>query len=334
MRLLVLGGTEFVGRAFVEQALAEDWSVTMLNRGSHEVPAGVTALRGDRSRPDGLLALDGGTEAGDEWDVVVDTWSWEPKAVRDVASVLADRAGSYLYVSSRSVYQYPAAAGATEDAPVVDGSPDDDYATAKAGGELAVLASFGDRAILARAGLILGPYENIGRLPWWLNRIAAGGDVLAPGPPDASIQYIDARDLAAWGLSAAVRGLHGAYNVVSPPGHATMGSLLESAVDAVASGTPGSEARLCWSDPDKILAAGVAPWTGLPIWLPAGEDYDFMHGGNVQKAVAAGLVCRPVEQTVSDTWAWLQSIGGVAPHRPDRPPVGLDPAVEAQLLAG
>lgn len=337
MRLLVLGGTDFVGRAFVEQALADDWSVTVLNRGRHEAPAGVKALRGDRSRPDGLVALDGGTEGGDDWDVVVDTWSWEPRAVRDAASVLADRAGSYLYVSSRSVYRYPAPAGATEDAPVVDASPDDDtaddYAMAKAGGEIAAVAAFGDRAILARAGLILGPHENIGRLPWWLNRIAAGGDVLAPGPPDAGIQYIDARDLAVWGLSAASRGLHGAYNIVSPPGHATMRSLLESAVDVVGSEATGSSANLRWVAPETILAADVKPWTDLPIWLPAGDDYNFMHGGNVEKAIAAGLTCRPVEETVGDTWNWLQSIGGVAPQRPDRPPVGLDPAVEARLLA-
>ncbi|WP_338043416.1 NAD-dependent epimerase/dehydratase family protein, partial [Nonomuraea lactucae] len=180
MKLLVLGGTEFVGRAFLDEALAMGWEVTVLNRGTHEPPPGVTALRGDRSAPGGLAALGDGV-----WDVVVDTWSWAPSAVRDSASLLAGRAGHYVYVSSRSVHGYPVPAGADESAPVVEASADDDghadYARAKAGGELAAVAAFGDRALLARAGLILGPHENIGRLPWWLTRIARGGPVLAPG---------------------------------------------------------------------------------------------------------------------------------------------------------
>lgn len=327
MKLLILGGTEFVGRAFVGEALATDWDVTVFNRGSRDAPTGVTALRGDRTQPGGLDAISDG-----EWDVVVDTWSWAPAAVRDSANLLGDRAGRYVYVSSRSVYEYPAAAGADETAPVVDASPDDDqaddYARAKAGAELAAVAAFGDRVLLARAGLILGPYENIGRLPWWLTRMARGGSVLAPGPKDAAIQYVDARDLASFSLGAAARGLGGPFNVVSRPGHATMGELLDSCVAAT-----GSDATLQWTDPQRILDGGVEPWTDLPIWIPAGEDYDFMHRGDVSKAIAAGLRCRPIGETVADTWAWLQSIGGIAPQRPDRPSVGIDPDLEARLLA-
>ncbi|NUR91637.1 MAG: reductase [Nonomuraea sp.] len=324
MRILVLGGTEFVGRAFVDEALALGHEVTTFNRGSHEPRPGVTALRGDRSSPGGLAALERG-----EWDVVVDTWSWAPSAVRDAAALLAGRAESYVYVSSRSVHADPVPYGADESAPVVEASADDDagaYARNKAGGELGAIAGFGDRALLARAGLIIGPYENIGRLPWWLSRIARGGPVLAPGRPDLPLQYIDARDLALWCLRAAGDGVGGAFNVVSPPGFTTMGELLETCVKVT-----GSDADLRWTDERAILAAGVEPWTDLPIWL-VGDDYAFLHGGDVSKAVAAGLVCRPVEETVADTWAWLRGIGGTAPHRPDRPPVGLDPAVEARLL--
>ncbi|WP_219516915.1 NAD-dependent epimerase/dehydratase family protein [Nonomuraea ceibae] len=320
MDVLLLGGTEFVGRAFVEEAQALGWRVTMFNRGTHEPPPGVTALRGDRTREGGLEAL-----ARGEWDVVVDTWSWAPSAVRESAALLAGRAGHYVYVSSRSVYAPPVPYGADESAPLVEAG-DEGYAAMKAGGEEGATAAFGDRALLARAGLILGPYENIGRLPWWLTRIARGGPVLAPGPRDLGVQYVDARDLARWCLDAAGRGIGGAFDVVSPPGFTTMAELLETAVRVT-----GSDAELRWVDAETILAAGVRPWTDLPIWL-VGEDHAFMHGGDVSKAVAAGLRVRPVAETVADTWEWLRSIGGRAPMRPDRPSVGLDPAVEARLL--
>jgi 2'-hydroxyisoflavone reductase len=334
MKLLVLGGTEFVGRAVVDQALTRGEQVTVFNRGRHETPAGVTAVHGDRTTPAGLTAL--AAMADDEWDVVVDTWSAAPFVVRNAARLLAGRAGCYAYVSSRSVYAYPPSApGLAEDGPVLAGSADDgadgadvQYGEAKRGGELAAEASFGDRALLIRAGLILGPRENIGRLPWWLNRIAAGGPVLAPGPIDLGLQYIDARDLASWILDAAGRGLGGPYNLVSPPGQTTMGELLETCRRVT-----GSQAEFRWLDPTTILAAGVEPWIQLPIWLPPGEDHVFLHEGDVSKAVAAGLRCRPIAETVADTWAWLQSLDGEAPQRPDRQRVGLDPQIEAKLLA-
>ncbi|QHY95174.1 NAD dependent epimerase/dehydratase family protein [Streptomyces sp. S4.7] len=332
MRLLILGGTEFVGRAVAEAALARDWQVTVFHRGRHEPPAGVAVLHGDRTAPGGLAALTDTTDgSAPEWDVVLDTWSGAPSAVLDAGRLLAGRAGRYAYVSSRSVYAYPSRAGLPEDGPLVEGAAADagqrDYARDKRGGELAAEAAFGDRALLVRAGLILGPWENVGRLPWWLGRIARGGPVLAPGPRENPLQYIDVRDLAEWTLDAAQRGLGGAYNLVSPSGHVTMGGLLEACVAAT-----GSDAELRWTDPDAILAAGVEPWSDLPVWLPRGESHDMMHGGDVSAALAAGLRCRPARETVFDTWAWLRSIGGTAPQRPDRPALGLAPEVEAALL--
>ncbi len=321
----MLGGTEFVGRAITEEALARGLDVTVFHRGRHEPPEGVESLHGDRTEAGGLKALDDG-----EWDAVVDTWSGAPSAVRDAARLLEGRAGRYVYISSRSVYRFPTPLGAGEGADVVDGSPDDgdvDYAAAKRGGELAALDVFGDRALLVRAGLILGPYENIGRLPWWLARIDRGGDVLAPGPHDAGIQYIDVRDLAVWTMNAAEQGLNGPYNLVSPPAHTTMDELLQACIQAT-----GSDAELVWTAPETILEAGIQPWTGLPIWLPPGEAHDTIHRSNVSKALAAGLRCRPVQQTVTDTWEWLQSIGGQAPQRPDRPVVGLASDKEAEVL--
>ncbi|MDG9716126.1 SDR family oxidoreductase [Streptomyces sp. DH24] len=332
MRLLVLGGTEFAGRAVVEAALGRGWDVTVFNRGRHAAPPGVRSLHGDRTAPDGLAAL---AADGTEWDVVVDTWSAAPRAVRDAARLLRDRAGRYVYVSSCSVYTWAPPAGYTEDAPVVeDASPDAEqtsYAEDKRGGELAALDAFGaDRALLVRAGLILGPYENVGRLPWWLNRMARGGPVLAPGPRDLPLEYVDVRDLAEWTLDAAQGGLSGPYNLISPQGHATMGELLEACARVT-----GGGADLRWTEPEVILAAGIEPWTELPVWVPPGSDmHDALHAADVSRAVAAGLRCRPVADTVADTWAWLREIGGTAPQRPDRTRKGLDPEVEAKVLAG
>ncbi|MEU1621253.1 NAD-dependent epimerase/dehydratase family protein [Streptomyces sp. NPDC005722] len=326
MKLLTLGGTEFVGRAVVEDALERGWEVTVFHRGRHQAPPGATELLGERGTEGGLAALEDG-----EWDAVLDTWSGAPATVRETARLLAGRARTYAYVSSRSVYTYPAAAGLDEDGPVVDASPGDgadvDYARAKRGGELAAAESFGDHALFVRAGLILGPYENIGRLPWWLGRIARGGPVLAPGPRDLPLQYIDVRDLAAWVLDAVRSGLGGAYNLVSPPGHTTTGELL-----AACAAVTGSDAELRWTDPEAVLAAGIEPWSELPVWLPPGELYDTLHTGDVSRALATGLRCRPVTETVADTWQWLNSLGGTAPQRPDRPTVGLDPAKEAKAL--
>ncbi|GAA2491011.1 SDR family oxidoreductase [Streptomyces gobitricini] len=310
----------------MEAALGRDWEVTVFHRGRHEPPAGVVSLLGDRTAPDGLAAL-----ARGEWDVVVDTWSSDPVAVRDSARLLADRVGRHVYVSSRSVYAWPPAAGLAEDGPLVEASPEATgvpYAEAKRGGELAALAAFGEERVLSgRAGLIIGPRENVGRLPWWLHRIARGGPVLAPGPRDLALQYIDVRDMARWLLDASEAGLSGPYNLVSEPGHTTMGELLDACVRVT-----GSGAELRWREPESVLGAGIEPWSGLPIWIPPGEAYAAMHGGDVTKAMAAGLRCRPVAETVADTWAWLRGLGGTAPRRADRPAVGITPEQEAKAL--
>ncbi|MFY1650121.1 NAD-dependent epimerase/dehydratase family protein [Solwaraspora sp. WMMB762] len=326
MRLLMLGGTGFVGRCVVEDALARGWAVTLLHRGHRPAPAGAQVVVGDRTAVAGLAALGTG-----DWDLAVDTWAGAPSVVRDAARLLRDRVGHYTYVSSRSVYAYPPPAGLDETGPVVDGSADDGdvpYARAKRGGELAAVAAFGDRALLARAGLILGPYEDVGRLPWWLHRVARGGDVPAPGPPDLPLQYVDARDLAAWLLDAAAAGLSGPYNVVSRPGHTTIGELLAACVRVTS-----SAARLRWVDPAAVAAAGVAPWTELPVWLPPGELHDALHRGDVSRALSAGLRCRPVAETVADTWAWLASVDHRPALRTDLPPLGLGADQEAALLA-
>jgi nucleoside-diphosphate-sugar epimerase len=329
MRILVLGGTHHVGRAVVEAALARGDAVTMLNRGvSGVVTAGAEVLRADRMDRAAMRAALGDRE----WDAVVDTWSGAPRAVCDSATMLASRAGHYTYVSTRSVYRWPMPDHMDESAPVVDADPEDeasdDYAVAKRGGELAAVTAFGDRALVARAGLILGPYEIVGRLPWWLRRLERGGRVLAPGPGGRPLQYIDARDLAGWVLRMAGSAAGGVFNTVSRPGHTTIGELLETAV-----GITGADAELVWTPPGVIEAAGISGWTDLPIWVPPTGELAALHNADVSAAYAAGLSCRPVAETVVGTWRWLREEGYPAPP-PGRPALGLDPERERAVLDG
>ncbi|MEU4932611.1 NAD-dependent epimerase/dehydratase family protein [Streptomyces yokosukanensis] len=333
MRLLVLGGTEFVGRAVAEAAVARGWEVTVFHRGRNRPPCGVRSLHGDRTAPDGLAAL--AADPGG-WDAVVDTWSAAPRAVLTATRLLRGRAARYVYVSSRSVYRWPwpslggdGSAGALVEGAFADAGQTE-YAQDKRGGELAAVEAFGEEgSLLVRAGLILGPHENVGRLPWWLTRIARGGPVLAPGPRELPVQFIDARDLAGWLLGAVERGLSGPYDLIGPPGHSTMGELLDLCVRVT-----GADAELRWTAPEAILAAGIEPWTQLPVWTPPDSElHDCAHRTDVSRALATGLVCRPPARTVADTWRWLTQIGGAAPLRPDRTAPGLDPRVEAKVLA-
>jgi 2'-hydroxyisoflavone reductase len=331
-RLLVLGGTAMVGRALVDVGLARDWQVTTFNRGLTSlagVPPAVVQLRGDRTDgdPAALAALRCG-----EWDLVVDTWAGAPSAARAAAQTLRERAERYVYVSSGSVYDDPPR-GVDESWPAVTALPDADatgYAADKRGAELAVSEVFGERALLARAGLILGPHENVGRLPWWLARMARGGEVLAPGPPDRPLQFVDARDLATFVLDAALGGLSGPCNVVGRRGAALMRDLLEGC--AAVAAAPGTS--LTWVQPDVIEQTGLQAWTELPIWLPPDGDSEWLFSMDVDRAFAAGLSTRPLGDTIADTWAWLRMLpGGLPVPGPGRPRHGVSPEREAAALA-
>jgi 2'-hydroxyisoflavone reductase len=328
MKVLVLGGTHHVGRAIVEAALSRGDEVTTLTRGmsGHNVP-GADARRADRRDAAAVEAALG----DDTWDAVLDTWSYEPSAVRDSARLLDGRAPHYTYISSRSVYVWPMTLGADESAPVVDGDPDstdaDDYAAAKRGAEIAALDGFAGDVLLARAGLVLGPYEVVGRLPWWLNRVAAGGRVPAPGPRERPLQYIDARDLAAWCLEAGRSGVSGAFNSVSAPGHTTIGALIDRCVAVT-----GSDAEPVWLDPEVIESANVEGWTDFPIWVPPTGELAGLHDCDVSAAYAAGLRCRPMADTVAETWAWLQREGTPTPPTNRAGEIGLSKEQEERLL--
>lgn len=241
--------------------------------------------------------------------------------------MLANRVSRYGYVSSASVYAW--GGHVDEHSSVVDGDPmaeGGDYPALKRGAELGVLAAFPD-AVLARAGLILGPHEDIGRLPWWLQRIARGGVVVAPGRPDRPLQYVDARDLAAWLLSALTDGLAGPVDVASRSGHATTAELLHACVDAT-----GSDAELAWIGEDDLAAAGAQPWTHLPCWVPERGEFAGFLEVDTGRAAATGLVCRPITDTVTDTWQWMLR-GPLPPQRDDRDVHGLPTQIERGLLS-
>jgi nucleoside-diphosphate-sugar epimerase len=291
MRILILGGTVFLGRHVVEAALARGDEVTVFTRGVHPVPDGVEHRIGDRAGD--VSALERG-----EWDVVIDTSGYQAEDVGRLAALLADRVGRYVFVSSVNVYP------AWPEEPVDEGSPvwesGDDYGAQKALSERALEAALPGRVATVRAGLICGPYDNVFRLPWWVRRIAQGGRVPAPGAPDRPVQLVDARDLAAWMLDLTEPG---AFNGTSPQQQQTMGEVLDAAVAAT-----GSGAELVWIPDEQLQAAEVEPWMELPLWLPASEFPGTWQVGT-ERAQRAGLRCRPIAETVADVWAWLRDGG-------------------------
>ncbi|HET8754592.1 MAG TPA: NAD-dependent epimerase/dehydratase family protein [Solirubrobacteraceae bacterium] len=319
MRILILGGTVFLGRHVVDAALARGHDVTVFTRGVHPVPPGVEHRTGDRAGD--LSALDRG-----EWDAVLDTSGYQAADVRRLAERLADRAGHYVFVSSVNVYPAWPAEPVDEDSPVWESG--DDYGAQKALSERALEAALPARVATVRAGLICGPHDNVFRLPWWVRRIARGGRVPAPGAPGRPVQLVDARDLAAFMLDLGERRLAGAFNGTAPAGQQTMGEVLDAAVAAT-----GSGAELVWVPDERLQAAEVEPWVELPLWIPAAEFPGTWQVGT-ERAQAAGLRCRPVAQTVADVWSWLRAGGESeldewrAEHRP-RP---MDVARERALL--
>lgn len=322
MRLLVLGGTRFLGRAVVDAALAAGAEVTVLNRGiSGAPPPGVEVLTGDRETPSGLAALGSGT-----WDAVVDTSGFVPEVVRQSALALRDRVGAYVFVSTVSAYRAWPGTPVTEDSPTWDcpateRDPDLDYGLLKAGCERAVAEVLPGAARIVRPGFIVGPHDDNGRLPWWLTRIAAGGPVVAPGDPRRPIRLVDVRDIAGW-LVDGVLGAPGPFLVTGPAGAATMGDLLEACRTVT-----GSAAELSWVDDVDLLAAGAEPMAHLPYWDPSPGLWETATG----RAEAAGLHCRPLLDSVRDTWEWLGSAGGFT-VKEGLPVPGLPLALEAELL--
>jgi nucleoside-diphosphate-sugar epimerase len=314
MRLLVLGGTRFVGHAVVAAAVRRGWEVATLNRGiSGPDVGGVRALRGDRAKPADLARA---AEAG-PWDAVVDTSGYVPHEVLAACERLEPATRQYVFMSTVSVYRGWPAEPLTEASEVLYcppgagpeyGEDTEDGPTAygyqKSGCELAVTSTFGaGRSTVLRPGVVLGPREYVGRLPWWLNRVAAGGRVLAPGSSDRSIQPVDVRDLAGFTISAAGTKISGAYNITAPAGRETFGGMLGACARAT-----GSDAEFVWVTDEQLLAQGVRQWSEIPLW----RTFPGVWQVDSAAAQAKGLSCRPLAATVKDTWRWMRETSAPA----------------------
>jgi 2'-hydroxyisoflavone reductase len=305
MRLLILGGTRFVGRALVDSALDAGCAVTLLNNDPRgpSIPQ-LERICVDRHAPDEVsIALNGRC-----WDFVIDTWQGAPAPVSFTAELLRDSADCYCYISSTTVYQIPFRTAVREDYPRLARPYLDprSYAARKAAAEDAVKAAFRDRALIIRPGLIVGPWEYPGRLPWWLRKMRDYPRVICPEPRARRIQWIDSRDLADWLVHCAETGTRGTYNLACPP-EATFECLL---VDCRR--IAGGIAELCWISEASLGHAGVQPWTELPLWLPPSDKYGDIYNIDASSAVAAGARFRPLQQTVEDVWKWMSQLGDVA----------------------
>lgn len=330
MRILILGGSWFLGRTIVEHAVNRGDEVTTFRRGrSGSDVDGVATIRGDRTNLDDLARL---ADAG-RWDMVVDTSSFVPRETLALARALEPVTARYVLVSTVSVYEGWPTRPLTEDSPALacppeagpdygfDGDPGPSkYGFGKAGCERAVLDTFGpDRVAVLRPGVILGPRDYVGRLEWWLRRMQRGGRVLAPGRPDRLIQPVDVRDVAAFALTS---GLVGTYNLTGARSE-QMSDMLEACHEAT-----GNNAVFEWVTDEQWLAEqGIQQWTELPLW----RTYPGVWAVDASRARQAGFSGRPVRETVADTWSWLSS-GGAAIEHQRAGELGISPEREQAIL--
>ena len=295
MRLLLLGGPRFLGRAITDSVLERGHQIAFFNRGttSPELYPEAERLFGDRASD--LAAL-----AGREWDAVIDTSGYLPAAVRASAEMLAD-SGLYCFVSSVSVYS-DFTRPIDEESTVAElGDLPDDEVTGESYGALKALcedharAVFGSRALVVRPGLIVGPHDPTGRFTYWPHRVARGGEVLAPGPPDRPTQFIDVRDLAGWMLGACERGLGGTFNATHPG--VEWGELLDACAREAA-----SDFRPTWVTDEFLVEQEVGEWMELPLWVsaldPAAAYFDRV---DVRRALEESLAFRPLTDTIRGT---------------------------------
>lgn len=310
MRLLLLGGMRFLGRAVVDAALAQGHDATIFNRGrSDPPPARVRRVIGDREG--GLGALD-----GLEVDAVIDTSGYVPRLVRAAAERFAGSGAHYVFVSSISVYA-DVTPGQDESAPVhvLEDPATEEVTGATYGGlkalcERAAETALPGRVANVRAGLIVGPHDYTDRFPYWVRHMAGAAETLAPGTGEGPVQLIDVRDLAEWILRLAERRIAGTFNGTGPERPWTFRALLEAMRTAL-----GGTAPLTWIDEPFLLEQGVVPFNELPLWVPA-ESAGFLRC-DVRRAVDSGLTFRSIADTARDTKTWLDALAPAAPRRSD-----------------
>lgn len=333
MRLVVLGGTRFMGRAICRAAYRRGYDVVVFNRGrSGPPPRGALAVRGDRTTIADLRALARLVDERGGADIVIDPACHAPSHALMSARILKDVAPSYAVISTVTAHiDWPAlpveASSPIYDTPITEGPSADLalYGRLKAGVERAVEAIYGQmNTLVLRPGAALGPYEDLGRLPDYLRR-AARGEFVVGGTPERAFQYVDVRDFAEFTLQCAETGRPGAYDMVTPRGAHTWGDLA-STVAAVTGGQP------VFVDDQRLLAAGVRPWRGLPLWLPETAENGAVFDVDDRAAADHGFRARGLQETVADTWQWLQEDPEWQPS--SRLAVsGIDPDVEKALIA-
>jgi 2'-hydroxyisoflavone reductase len=314
----------FVGRHITEAAIAAGHDVTVFHRGRSgaDLFPGVTHLTGDRDKD--LSAL-----ADRQWDATIDVCAYFPRQVRTLAEALGGRGGRYLYISSTSAYKSPVSSGFDEDAPLAElADPateevtDETYGGLKVACERVATELFGaDKTTIVRPTYVVGPHDYTYRFTWWVERIAYGGDVLAPGPQDGPIQVIDARDMARWIVSLAEHGVAGAFHAASPPPPFGFRDMLE----AIAAEVAPPRTRLIWVDADFLIEFGETAET-LPLW-PGGDAESDINTADPSRAYAAGLSPRAIDETIADVHA-----AELASPTLPRPGVGLTAEREAELL--
>lgn len=325
MRLLIIGGTVFLGRHLAELALARGYELTLFTRGQHnpELFPAAERLRGDR-RAD-LSAL-----AGRSWDAAIDTCGYIPREVRASAGLLAPNVGHYTFISTISVYPGYEKLGIDEDDPLGTlADPTVEEVTGETYGPLKVLCeraaeeAMPGRVLTVRPGLIVGPHDPTDRFTYWPWRVARGGPFLAPEHPGLPVQYIDVRDLAAWTLAMVEAGRTGVFNATGPEAPQPIGELLAACAEAA-----GVVAEPVWASAQFLEQGGVQPWAELPLWVPDRPENAGFAQISVAKVLAAGLTFRPTVATCADTLAWARTRPADHQWR-----AGLDPAKEAGLLA-
>jgi 2'-hydroxyisoflavone reductase len=331
MRILVLGGTRFVGRHLVEAARAGGHAISVFNRGRSPAPwDDVEQLRGDRGSA--LAAL-----RGRSWDACIDVSGYLPEEVRASAGLLAGHVARYVFISTASVYDLAVAAPGIDETSALLAPADceDDipaaalYGSRKVACEQEAERAFPGRTLILRPVIVAGPFDPTNRFAWWVERIARGGEVLAPVGPHAPVQLIDGRDLAAFALALTTEGATGVFTVCAPT--STFGELIAACRIAT-----GSDASPTWVPESLLLKHGVEPFAELPLWLDDKPEHRIFTTFSNARARAAGLALRSLEETARDTWLWLRAVR--AGKEPEPVPggfvaLGLSPEREARVLA-
>src|SRR6266508_2089036 len=324
MRILIIGGTRFLGRHLVEAALARRHEVTLFNRGKSnpDLFPQLETILGDREKD-----MDKLQER--IWDTVIDVAGYVPRIVRLAAEVLEPNVSRYVFISSISVYEdfrkvsidesYSLAKMPEE--PVDENSPET-YEARKVLCEQIVQETYGERSLIVRPGLIVGPHDPTDRFTYWPVRVARGGDILAPDRPDAPIQIIDARDLTDFIVELVQQSVSGIFNATGPDYGLTMGTMLETCKQV-----SGSEANFKWAPVEFLEQNNVSPWSDMPTWIPDQGDGAGFARVDVSKAMNAGLVFSPLKDTIRDTLEWVRTSSADHEWR-----AGLKPEREKELL--